>query len=124
MRLDRRLFRIALALDDNPGVFGPARTFLLRVGVENIGIKLLQRLVRLEFVLDLAQKLPGDGLVEAEDADGDLRIVQNLLDDAREGNYGRFVMFTFVPRGLSDHLGFSPLLYIGCTTKDEPRPAA
>ena len=124
MRLNRRFLRIGLALDNNPGVFGPSRAFLLRVRVEDVRIERLQCLVRLELVLDLAQKLPGDGLVEAEDADGDLRIVQDLLDDACEGNYGRFVMFTFVPRGLSDHLGFSPLLYIGCTAKDEPRPAA
>ena len=124
MRLDGGFLRIGLALDDDPGVFRPSRAFLLRVRVEDFWIERLQCLVRLELILNLAQKLASNGLVETEDANGDLRIVQNLLDDACEGNYGRFIMFTFVPRGLSDHLGFSPLLYIGCTAKDEPRPAA
>lgn len=124
MRLDRGFLRVPLALDDDPGILGPAWAFLLRVCVEDFWIERLQRLVRLEFILDLAQELAGDGLVEREDADRDFWIVQNLLDDAREGNYGRFVMLTIVPRGLSDHLGFSPLLYIGYTTTDEPRRGA
>lgn len=43
-------------------------------------------LVRLKFILDLSQECAGGRLVEAEYADGYLGVLQNLLDDAAEGD--------------------------------------
>ncbi len=86
MTFYRRFLRVALALDDNPGVFRPSGRFFLWVGVQNVRIERLQMLVRLKFILDLSQECAGGRLVEAEYADGYLGVLQNLLDDAAEGD--------------------------------------
>jgi hypothetical protein len=75
-RFDRRLFRVALALDDDPLVLGPLGAVLVRIGPQDVGEPALQALIALELLLDLAEEGFGDRPRVAEDADGDVGIAR------------------------------------------------
>lgn len=56
--------------------------------------KLLQKSVRLELALDLAQESLGDGARMTENANGEFRIVQDVLDRQTDSNNCALVVLT------------------------------
>jgi hypothetical protein len=92
VRLDRRLFRVRVPLDDDALVQGPQRGFLRRLLPENVVVDLLQPVVLLERLLDLEQELRGNALGVAEDPNRDVGIAEHLLDHTRVGDDRRFVV--------------------------------
>ena len=89
--LDRRLLRIA-APSHHQRTLGPLRGLLWGVTPQDLRESPLQQLVALQFLFDLQQELGGRALGMAEDPDRDLRVEQDLLDDAGEGDDGGLVV--------------------------------
>ena len=92
-RLDRGLLRVAPAPNDDPVVLGPLRRFPGRRRPQYFREQRLERGVGLELPLDLAQEPLGDGPGVRKNADGDLRVDQNVLNGQPEGDDGRLVVF-------------------------------
>ena len=83
---------IAAALDQQTVVQAPDRTFLVRLGVEHFRVALLQNVACFQLPLDLGQKALGVGSGVAENADGDFRVAQNVLDGQGHGDDGGLVV--------------------------------
>src|SRR6267378_22408 len=93
MSFYRGLLGVMGAFDDDPTVDRPGRGIAFGIGVEHLGEEPNEGLVRLELTLDLVQKGFGDGFCVTEDADRDLRILQDFLNDPSEGDQRRLVAF-------------------------------
>ena len=93
MRFDRRLFGVRLAPGHDALFLRPLWRLFARLGPQDVGKQGLQRLVDLEFGLDLQQELPRARLCVAENPDRDLGIAQDLLNDSGKRDDGALVMF-------------------------------
>ena len=69
-----------MALDHDALVLRPDRRLLFGVTVEHVPEKLLETLIGFKLVLDLAQECFGDGFRMGKDTDGNLGIIEDILD--------------------------------------------
>lgn len=93
MGLHCRFLGVGFSLDDDPPVLTPGGSLSLGFGPKDTWINPFEIVVILEFLLDLFEEFRSCRLVMRKDRNGDFRVLEDLLNDTREGDYGRLVMF-------------------------------
>ena len=91
--LDGAFLGVALALDDDAVVLGPLRALLVRVSIEHVRKHGLEGVVALELALDLAQEALSDLAGVGEDANGQFRVGEDVLDSLAKRDDARLPVF-------------------------------
>ena len=86
--------RVSISLDNDPSFFRPLTGFLLGIRIQNVRKQRFQQLIRFKFAHDLLEECLRNWARMGENADGNLRIAENVLDSFAPGNDCGLVMFT------------------------------